>query len=352
MKIIFDNIIFSLQKAGGISVVWQNLIENLLDWNIDMKCLEYPNVQANIFRSNFNIPASKIVLLNKFHNILSQFQHPKIQSQNNFIFHSSYFRICKNQKAINVTTVHDFIYEQSKPTLKQKIRMHLNYRAIRNSQAVVCISENTKKDLFKYIPTISSENVYVIHNGVSESYYPLTTKPYPNYKEYVLFVGGRQGYKNFNFVIDALSDTKYKLLICGSSLTKGEIEILESRLQNRYKHIYYPSTEELNKIYNSVFALAYPSSYEGFGIPFLEAQRSGCPVIALNASSITEIAGPKGWLLPYLDKQLFVSMLDQLKNEGKRESIINEGLINSQRFSWEKMAKEYLMLYNKLLSRS
>ncbi len=346
--IYLDNIIFSLQKAGGISVVWKNLIDNLPKTNA-LYFIEYPNAYQNIFRQKISISSERIIRSKKFSPIFSQLKSPIIKTANRFIFHSSYYRTCDNPKAINVTTVHDFIYEQGKPTLKQKLRIYLNYRAIHKSDAVVCISENTKRDLFKFLPDINPKKVHVIYNGVSEDYFPLNQSSFPEYEEYILFVGGRQSYKNFDFVVKSISATNYKLLVCGSPLNESEIELVNKYLPNRYHQINFPSNEELNKIYNSVFALAYPSSYEGFGLPVLEAQRAGCPVIALNASSIPEIIGENGLLMPELTTSSFESLIADLENTDKRQTIIAAGIENTKNFSWKKMADEYLALYNKLL---
>lgn len=94
-----------------------------------------------------------------------------------------------------------------------------------------------------------------------------------------------------------------------------------------------------------------PSSYEGFGLPIIEAQKAGCPVIALNASSIPEIVGDNSLLMPELSSNLFENLLKELNNKEKRSTIIEAGIKNSQNFSWRKMASEYLALYNKLLQR-
>lgn len=349
MKLILDNIIFSLQRAGGISVVWQNLIENLLPVTDNLHFIEYQNASQNIFRQELSIPSSKIEVAKNFSSIFSQFRHPTVKSDVPFIFHSSYFRTCNNPNAINVTTVHDFIYEQGAPTLKQKLRIALNYKAIKKSDAIVCISENTKRDLFKFLPEIDSRKVHVIYNGVSEDYYQISDIPYPNYRDCVLFVGGRQSYKNFDFVVKSLSATRYKLLVCGTPLKEDEISLLNKYLPDRYLHVKFPTNEELNKIYNSVHALAYPSSYEGFGLPVLEAQRAACPVVALSASSIPEIIGDDSLLMPELSAESFIKMLDELEDDDRRKTITDAGLENSSRFSWKKMAKDYFDLYKNLL---
>lgn len=222
---------------------------------------------------------------------------------------------------------------------------------IRRSDAIVCISENTKKDLFRYLPDIDEKKVSIIYNGVSEDYSQLDSCPYPYYNNSILFVGGRQGYKNFDFVVKSLESTRFNLIVCGTPLSNEEKEFCEKYLYGRYKFVKFPSNEELNKIYNSVYCLAYPSSYEGFGIPVLEAQRAGCPVIALNSSSIPEIIGDKSLLMKDLSESSFLDKLELLKSPKFRREVIRLGLVNAERFSWEKMANEYMALYSKLLNK-
>lgn len=349
--LIFDNIIFSLQRAGGISAVWSNLISNIQKTGAPLLCLEYEDAIQNIFRNNINIPHENIYSLGRKASKWHEFVSPSINLNEKFIFHSSYFRVCPNKNAINIATVHDFIYEQGKPNLKQKIRILLDYMAIRRSDAVVCVSESTRKDLFKYLPDINPEKVSVIHNGVSDYFSQLNESPYPQYSDYLLFVGGRQSYKNFKFLVESLSLSDFKLLICGAPLSKEEIRLLDKYISGRYNTIVFPSNEDLNAIYNSVYALVYPSSYEGFGIPVLEAQRAGCPVIALNASSIPEVIGDDALLMTNLSVDDLYTKLEELKHPSRRGQLIDSGLTNSMRFSWDKMASEYLQLYNNLLTK-
>lgn len=351
--IFFDNIIFSLQKAGGISVVWENLLSEIQKINKNCYFLEYDNCEKNIFRQRLCLPEDRIYKRRLIYGgILEQLFDVRLSGKTeSFIFHSSYYRLCSNPSAINVTTVHDFIYEKGfiKVGLKERIRLLQNYRSIKNCEKIICISENTKQDLFRYIPDVDENKVTVIYNGVSEDYKILNHKP-NNYVDFVLFVGGRQKYKNFEFAVNAVKKSNYKLLICGNELSQAETILLNEILgPQRYKFILRPTNKELNLIYNSVHCLFYPSSYEGFGIPILEAQRAGCPVIALNSSSIPEVMGSGGLLLNSLNCSEFISLINDIKTEGNRKSLIELGLNNARKYSWQKMAHEYNVLYSKLL---
>lgn len=111
----------------------------------------------------------------------------------------------------------------------------------------------------------------------------------------------------------------------------------------------FVSDEELNTLYNKAFALIYPSSYEGFGLPVIEAQRAGCPVLALNKSSIPEIIGNKDILVADEAVSSFIEKIDKLKNLEFRKRIIADGIENSNRFSWDNTYKGYLEIYKLIM---
>ena len=350
MNLLLDNIIFSLQKSGGISVVWGNIIDALRQSDILYECWEYPGIETNIVRRNispFNF--IKRFSLSLF---LERYINPKVKGKETFIFHSSYYRICSNSNAINVTTVHDFTYEKYSKGLSALVHKSQKFHAIRNSDVIVCISENTKRDLLDYMPDINPDRIRVIYNGVSNDYQPVKTNRWDDFGEYVVFVGSRQPYKQFDFTVKALKDTSYKLAIVGGGLNSQEIKFLNETLGvERYFYTGFLTNKELNELYNQAICLSYPSVYEGFGIPVLEAQRAGCPVIAFKASSIPEIIGDNTLLLNKLSIEEFHSKLQLLKDTTEREAVIRKGLLNSQRFSWEKMGMEYVELYKELMAK-
>lgn len=350
MNILLDNIVFSLQRAGGISVVWENIITELQRSNLEYECLEYPGTEGNIVRramAPFNSKVKKPLSMwvERYNNLSFEASIP-------FIFHSSYYRTCTNKNAINVTTVHDFTYELFNKGLAARVHKWQKFRAIRNSDVIVCISENTKQDLLKFLPDVKPEKVRVIYNGVSEDYHQVETHRWDSLGEYVVFVGSRQPYKQFQFTVEAIKDTSYKLAIVGGKLSEAEVAFLDSTIgKDKYVYTGFLSNEELNELYNQAVCLAYPSAYEGFGIPVLEAQRAGCPVIAYNASSIPEVIGETPLLLNTLTVSEFHDKLNLLKQGSVRNEVIAAGLENSQRFSWKKMGDEYVELYRELLDK-
>lgn len=353
MKVAFDNIVFSLQKSGGISVVWQELVSRALKSHPDeVEFWEYESAAGNIFRSLIDIPAGKIHTLSPLLFILDRYRNLRIRNKAPFVFHSSYFRTCLSRNALNVTTVHDFTYDRYFRGRKKLAFVHIlqRNRAIRKSDAVVCISWNTRKDLFKFVPDVDPKKVFVINNGVSEDYHVIGDS-IPEYKDWILFVGGRENYKNGRKLASLLSGTGYNVLFCGSPMSDDERSHYDGTLgPDHYKVISNLSNQELNRIYNSCRCLVYPSSYEGFGIPVLEAQRAGCPVIACNNSSIPEVIGDCSMLMDDLTKESLLEKLSVLDDPQLREKIIAAGLKNSERFNWERTYSEYEALYESLLN--
>ena len=204
MSLIYDNIVFAIQRCGGISVVWQELLQH--QQKFDLLGAHYIDVDQNRFhnihRQRLSIDESRII---------RTIRHPKweryfpvsVKSDSPFVFHSSYYRYSNNPQAHNVTTVHDFTYELFFRGLKQYVHTKQKFSAIRHSEIVVCISENTKRDLLRLLPDIDERKVRVIHNGVSENYHLLKDEindsqlPFPSHS-YVMFIGKRRDYyKNF-----------------------------------------------------------------------------------------------------------------------------------------------------------
>ncbi|KAA1194767.1 glycosyltransferase family 4 protein [Photorhabdus heterorhabditis] len=353
--IIIDGIIFTLQKFGGISVYTNELITRMLKDNLPCTILTYGNENPH-----FKPEIKKISKLQRIRLSLKLERYlpvpiPLKPSKNIKIFHSSYYRLPDNKfDGYIITTVHDFIYEKYKKGLPRIIHSWQKKKAVKNSDAIICISENTKKDLIKFYPWVDKKKLHVVYNGVSDDFYPINKKEeeYKTEKK-ILFVGQRDGYKNFNILVDALSaSSEYSLIIVGSKLKNKEKIYLDNTIKNRYIQYSNVSNNELNVLYNSAFALIYPSLYEGFGIPVIEAMKAGCPVIAANTSSIPEISRGAAILLNNINVHSILDALQKLKSPKFRDNIIRMGLNNSSLFSWDYTWSHTKKIYDELLRES
>ena len=267
-----------------------------------------------------------------------------------FIFHSSLYRYCKNKNAINITTVHDFTYEYYRKDLKSNLHKIQKKNAVMHSDGVICISENTKKDLLKFYPKYKGK-IKVIYNGYSTQKYFCETNIEKT--KNVLFVGARTDYKRFDFAIDIISHLPdYKLIIIGGGqLSEAEKIILEKKIPNQYEKAGYLSDEALRKLYNSAFCLLYPSEYEGFGIPVIEAQACGCPVVCQAKSCIPEVAEKSAIYIDSSDLNKSVNEIKQLLDSDFYNEKVQLGLQNVKRFSWDKCADEVRQFYEEVFNQ-
>lgn len=347
MTIIFDSIIFSLQKVGGISTYWYELISRFIYTNNLVLFIE-ENDNNNI--EHDKIKSHKYIIYKKFIRFLTLYRFSNIRAKSlnkNFIFHSSYYRICSNPYAFNIVTVHDFIHEKYYTGFRKLIHNFQKSYAIKQANLIITVSESTKKDLLFYHPKIDENKIKVIYNGVSNDFYKLNEQD-EELSNSFLYIGSREHYKNFITSIDLISKfNNFNLIIVGNTLSKYELNYLNLKLYNRWKLYTKISNKDLNKLYNSAFALIYLSSYEGFGIPLLEAMKAGCPFLALNNSSIPEVAGNAGILLNNLTISSFNDAINILINN--RSEIINKGYIQASKFSWDKCFNETIDIYKSLL---
>ena len=358
LKITFDNIIFSLQKSGGGSVYWTELIKRFSNMNDDIVFFDQKEPNDNIFRKTIELKNLKKE--SKWFLSIRRYLPFTEKINGKFIFHSSYYRYASSPKAINVTTIHDFTTEKFRKGIAREVNLFQKRLAVKKSQGVICISENTKKDLMHFMPETDQHKIRVIYNGVSTDFFYIEEDFHIAEKEsrftslenqkYLLYIGHRTGYKNFKFAVEAASKFigTFKLVVVGEPFTTEEKTFVASKLGESYVQISQLNNEFLNYLYNKAYALLYPSSYEGFGIPIIEAMKTKCPVIAFNNSSIPEVAGKCGLIYENESYISLVEGIEKLKDAELRESLINEGIIQAEKFNWDNTAKQYLEFYKEL----
>lgn len=345
--IIIDGVIFSIQKSGGISVYFDELIKKAHLKEHRTHILIYDN--ENPYVKNFPVN-SKI----RFNINIERFLDAEVELSSSVgaVFHSSYYRLPKNKvRAQNklkiITTVHDFTEEIFPRGLKSIIHHWQKKRAILGSDGIICISECTKNDLLKFIPEAAHIPIKVIYNGVGD-FNPDPTKD--RTEKYVLFVGARNGYKNFSACV--LSLKKHPdinlVVVGGGAFLKDECDLLDENIPGRYRHAGYVTESDLNILYTGSYCLIYPSYYEGFGIPVIEAMKSGCPVIGCNSSSVREIATGAAILIDDITSDKISDALVALNDKNFRSSLIEKGLENSKKYSWSKMAEETFNFYDEI----
>lgn len=312
--IYYDNAIFQLQQAGGISELYKELLSRSNPNSFRIRNLTYPRIQR--YLDDFCVKDG--------------------------IFHSTYYRIAPKTK--NITTVHDFVYEKYSTGLRRFIHTNQKYWACKRSHKIICVSNSTREDMIRFYGDTFRKNSHVVYNGVSSEFYSLglNRSPYD-----VLYVGSRARYKNFSNLVRALGAfPQLRLIIVGGGdLSPYELKLIRNNLNDRYTKVGFVTRSELIGLYNKAFFFAYPSMYEGFGIPVLEAQRCGCPVLAVDTKVIREISGESVIYADGGTAKGLKKAITRILDHSLRREVTDMGFISSSQYSWDRCKREVTEVY-------
>jgi len=345
MNILYDNVIFHLQKYGGVTRYFSKLIDALSrSKDIDIHILKTSKLLSGRLSRIGSILLDANVVFNKY-----DVYHPTYYSNN----------VKKRRNIKTVLTVHDMIHELYANRFNSiNSGIEIKKQSIFNADHIICVSYNSKKDL-QDIYNIKDDMISVVYEGVS------LTGPNTflnqgssiSEKPYILYVGKRWLYKNFNVLLKAFCAMNLKdsfNLVCfgGQRFSKEEsAQFKEMCLEDSVKYSEGDDTL-LRYYYNKAAFFVYPSLYEGFGLPILEAMANDCPVIASKGGSIPEIAGDAALLFsPENENELCSCMKLMLNDVSTRNKCMERGKRRVKDFSWEKAANETYQVYKKVVGK-
>ncbi len=362
MKILFDHQAFTIQEYGGISRYFYELTTQF------QKVPEMAVYNSLLFSNNEYIRESKIIKSTPFFkiiklqrkietmNLLNEVRSKTIYRQDNFdVFHPTYYDPyylnIKSKKPI-VITFHDIIHEKYK-TDDRRTLTHKR-QTLNRADSIIAVSSSSKNDLVEYYG-IPPEKVSVIHLASSIT---SSSKVIGEMKDedYLLFVGGRNDYKNFIYFVTSVAplllkkSNLYLYCVGGGKFTREEHSLFkELKIQNRIK--YFGGTDDnLRKYYSNALAFFFPSVYEGFGIPLLEAMNCGCPIGASETSSLPEVAGNAALYFNPTNKDSILSVAETLVSQQPiRTNLIQNGFDRAKEFSWQQTARLTQDVYTKLM---
>jgi len=366
MKIFFDHQIFLLQKYGGISRYICKLNQYL----------NYENSESIIcapISINEHFASQKINTINHFKfSRVYKYCTKAFNMYNNFftsfylrkftphIIHQTYYKKNYNiKKSIPVVlTVYDLIHEQLYQSYNISKNSKWKEKAIRSADHLICISKKTQSDLLKFY-NIEKDKTSVIHLATDINLMEINFKNFNiNFKKkFILYVGERSRYKNFINLVKSFSLSNYlinefDIICCGSRNFSSEEKkfFTENNLKNN-NIIYIDATDsQLYYLYKNATALIFPSKYEGFGLPAIEAISLGCPVIVSDIEVFREILGNNAiYFNPYDIQNIKKILEENLSSKKILEDISIKGLEHSKKFTWKNCVKKTLDIYKKVL---
>ncbi len=354
------------ERQGGPFRYTLNLIKELT-------LLDQKNIYRLFLKENFSFPFDlpanfqPVILQTKSKILFDYFLIPACSRKyavDYFIFPKNTFGFFVKGKKIPV--FHDIIYYEKHLKFREfKFFDNLHHKimiryAKRRSFINFTVSAFTAERM-KILLNISPKDIKIVKCGVEPSFRVIDNK---EMKEklikrlnlnlpFLFYSGSLSPRKNMLNVLKAFNSIKEKIphnlyFTAGDSWKDSAISIFirEYQLESRVVKLGYLSEEELILMYNIADIYLYPSLYEGFGLPILEAQACGCPVITSNVSSCPEVAGDAAYLVdPWSVDQIAQAIFSVASNEALRAKLLQKGFLNCQQYSWENMAKNYLELF-------
>lgn len=364
MRILYDFEGFIVQRYGGLSRYFYELISNLKNLE-DINIYLYMGFHINEyglqkFKKDFDsffgikipyIPRTKFIISKlerqRFINYRTNCPHD--------IFHQTYYnKYPRKPGEMIVVTIHDMIHElypENFPSIDNTSE-NKQYTAL-NSDGIICISQSTKRDLIERF-NAPENKIKVIYHGNSLKLN--VTEPAIHKNPYLFYVGVRKGYKNFDALYKAyksssIINSEYNL-VCfgGGKFSRKEISAFKNdKLKDKIFH-YSGSDIVLANLYKYASLFIYPSKYEGFGIPLLEAMHYGCPIISGDKSSLPEVAGDAA---EYFDTESFEDLMNKilkvLNDSALRKNLREKGFEREKLFGWDICSKQTYDFYKELM---
>ena len=365
MRVLFDHSVFSLQEHGGISRYFRELVAGLVGLDDVRPRIVAPLHVSRVLR-NSGLPVTGLYmpriggthrLRQAVNNLLSPLAAQGFAPD---IVHHTYYlaRLRLPARCRRVVTVFDMIHERFPGLMApgEEIVARAKRDCVRRADHVICISRQTRDDLVEILG-IAPEKTSVVYlasslgHTATESVRPLARRPY------LLYVGERRGPKNFDRMLEAYGRSRLLpadvQLACfgGPPFSAGERQRMRELGCGPGQVVRLGGGDaELEWLYRHAVALVYPSLYEGFGLPLLEAMACDCPVLCSGVSSMPEIAGDAAW---YFDPARVDDMMQAMEgivtSPEKRTELIRSGRRRVARFSWQRCVEETMGVYRQCL---
>jgi glycosyltransferase involved in cell wall biosynthesis len=368
ITIVYDGTIFTSQASGGISRYFRRLIEEMArirpDWQFELHIVEDGHGTAllpsganvRVVRRKHLRPGWFCLPMNYARRQLGIRQaHPSI-------IHTTLARPFYCPPCPLVTTIHDAIIEKFPEFYAQ--RSHTRARrwwkwSARRADAVLTVSQNSRADILD-IWSPHPSRVHVTYPGVEEAFRPADPAEASQVvaglgirRPYILFVGHRGEHKNFQVLAGAIRRPAldfFDLVLVGGSDEVPELAGWSGRETNRLHHLRHVSDWKLRWLYAGAAALVFPSLYEGFGFPLVEAMSSGAPVVASNIPSSREVCGDAAEFFEPRDSGDCAAAILRVQDRASRRALAVRGVERARLYTWDSCARESAKVYEELIA--
>jgi len=374
MRVIIDGEIYHYQSRGGISRIFNEIIPRMCgqDDSLDIALLTRGDTRQPLPRHQrveyINAsPLSRRLCSER----ISGFFAPgatwlaalllerRLRGRQDSIWHSSYYTLPEKWRGPIVMLVPDMIHEFFPElfTGKENDRFReRKERCVRAADYVLSISETTARDIER-VYKLDRKKIRVIPLACTDAFYPLgescSDPVLAGSKPFLLYVGPRVHYKNFDMLLDAYhrwpGNKDVDLVVVSYAWTQKESQTLvRMGISDKVRVMSKVDDKSLCRLYNRASAFVYPSLYEGFGIPLLEALTCGCPVIASRIPSSIEIAGDCPFYFDPENGSELIRCFDRALSEGRNRERVNKGFEQAKQYSWDRTAAQTLEVYREL----
>jgi glycosyltransferase involved in cell wall biosynthesis len=369
MEIVVDGIIYWSQARGGISRLFSEILLRMCEADDSLHItLLTEGRPKQALPQHRRITHRSIPNIERYlrPNCIWQSVLPKIKhfiydlwtgTGKGKIWHSTYYTMPEKWAGRSVATVHDMVFElfpqfYSGPNFdlfRQKKRL-----SVQQADAVICVSDTTCRDVLQFYG-LDADRVYVVPNACSNIFRRLDRTELSGTDQmeqpFLLYVGNRARYKNFDVLAKAYSRWHRReevalVLVGGKSLSDSEQQLMtELAIAKQVKLLRDIDDEALCCLYNRALGFVYPSVYEGFGMPLLEAMACGCPIIASRIPSTIEVAKDCPVYFDPTEEDGLLNALDIALSEGRNSERVQAGLEIVKSYSWDKTAAQTLEVY-------
>lgn len=364
MRLAFDEQIFAIQSYGGISRVFAELanaftsgtVSDIELLPIDAAVVNRYLLESSSLRNRLGVTQAR----NQW-TALSRYATRLPSRRRADVVHNTFYLpqgLASIGDAKRIVTIHDMIPELLPHTRRRLDFLTLKRRYVESADHIICVSEATKQDLIKvYGPP--SVPVSVVHHGVEPRFRPVEQRFHRLPERYVLFVGHRGQYKDahilFHAIAELVNEDPMLHVVCvgGDGFSSSEIANFERLgIRDRVSQ-HFLSDEEMVSAYSHALAFVFPSHFEGFGLPALEAMACGAPVVLASATSLPEVGGDAANYFEPGSVDDLVRVLRRLVTDGAaRSESIRRGLSRAAEFTWERTAQETARAYHQALAAS